>query len=63
VVVKEANWMAKLIGLMLLMIGSAGFALAGLVAAGVPEIDPTAAAGALALLSGGLLVIRARRRK
>jgi hypothetical protein len=28
----------------------------------VPEIDPASAAGALAMLAGGVLMIRARRR-
>lgn len=28
-----------------------------------PEIDPSVAAGALALLGGGLLVLRSRRRR
>jgi len=52
----------KVIGLMMLMVGAAGSALAGgLVAA--PEIDSASAIGALALLSGTLLVIRSRRRK
>jgi hypothetical protein len=31
--------------------------------AGAPEIDPGSAVGALALLSGGILVIRGRRKK
>lgn len=52
--------MNKLIGLALLMIGVAGIALAG---GPAPEIDPSAAVGAIALLGGGVLVIRGRRRK
>ena len=51
----------KIIGLMMLLVGAGGTALAG--HASVPEIDATSAIGALALLSGGLLVIRARRKK
>lgn len=51
----------KTIGLMTLLVGLAGSALAGgLVAA--PEIDSASALGALTLLSGALLVIRGRRR-
>ncbi|HUI76374.1 MAG TPA: hypothetical protein VLY24_00625 [Bryobacteraceae bacterium] len=50
--------MRKLIGLVLVMMAVAGAAWAG----ESPEIDPTAAVGALALLGGGALVIRGRRR-
>jgi hypothetical protein len=53
--------MAKLTGLALLLMGMAGFAFAGQLV--VPEIDVTTGVGALALLSGGLLVIRARRKR
>jgi hypothetical protein len=51
----------KSVGLMILLLGAAGWAMA---AAGVsvPEIDPASAVGALALLSGALLVIRGHRR-
>ena len=51
----------KIIGIMMLLVGAAGTAFAG--ATVVPEIDSTSAIGAVALLSGGLLVIRARRKK
>jgi LPXTG-motif cell wall-anchored protein len=51
----------KIVAGVLILMASAGFALAGIGAA--PEIDPTAAVGALALLGGGALVIRGRRRK
>jgi len=44
----------------MLFAGAAGSAMAGFVV--VPEIDSSSAAGALALLSGALLVIRGRRR-
>jgi LPXTG-motif cell wall-anchored protein len=54
--------MTKLAAFALLLIGTAGMAVAG-EPASVPEIDPAMAIGALALLSGGLLVIRARRKK
>jgi hypothetical protein len=54
--------MTKITGFVLLFIGTAGFALAG-VAVAAPEIDPATGLGALTLLSGGLLVLRARRNK
>lgn len=53
--------MRNYIGLALLLIGSAGFAVAGSV--GVPEVDPAMGVGALALLSGALLVIRGRQKR
>jgi LPXTG-motif cell wall-anchored protein len=51
----------KTIGIALLLVGASGFALAG--PNRVPEIDPSAAVGGLVLLSGALLVFRARRKK
>ena len=51
--------MTKFAGMMLLLIGVAGSAMAGTTA---PEIDPGSAVGALALLSGAVLVIRARKK-
>jgi hypothetical protein len=50
----------RLTGIALLFIGAAGLALAG---GGIaaPEIDPATGVGALSLLAGGLLVLRARR--
>jgi len=53
--------MSKLIGLSLLLIGAASFAFAGNVIA--PEIDGASAASAVVLLSGGLLILRARQKK
>jgi len=53
--------MSKIIGLSFLMMGAASFAFAGGVVA--PEIDGASAASAVALLSGGLLILRARRKK
>ena len=50
--------MTKIIGLMSLLIGLSGLAVAGQ----VPEIDPGSGGTALALLSGALLVIRGRRK-
>ena len=52
--------MNKLIGTMMLLLGAAGCAFAGRVA---PEIDASSGIAAVALLSGGLLVLRGRRRK
>ena len=54
--------MLKIAGMMMLLAGVAGLALAGGTGP-VPEIDPTSAVGAFALLSGAVLVIRGRRKK
>ena len=54
--------MTKVVGTILLLIGMAGFAFAG-GGVSVPEIDAATGVGALALLSGGLLVIRARKKR
>lgn len=53
--------MSKLIGLSLLLMGAASSAFA--VAVSAPEIDGGSAVSAVVLLSGGLLVLRARRKK
>ena len=53
--------MRKSIGFVMLLIGAAGFGFAAVTAA--PEVDPSTGIAALALLSGGLLVLRARRKK
>ena len=53
--------MKKLFALTCLALGSATFMFAG--ANPVPEIDASSGAAALALLSGGLVVLRARRAK
>ena len=50
----------KSLGLMILLLGAAGSAMAGVPTA-TPEIDSASAIGALALLSGALLVIRDRK--
>ena len=50
----------KLLGMMLLLVGVSGLALAQV---RTPEIDPGSAGSAVALLSGALLVIRASRKK
>jgi hypothetical protein len=46
-------------GLTMLLVGVAGFALAQ----SAPEIDGSSSSTAIALLAGGLLVLRANRRK
>ena len=51
----------RLVGLMLLLIGVSGLAMA--LAPAAPEIDPSSGTSALALLSGALLVIRGRCKK
>jgi LPXTG-motif cell wall-anchored protein len=51
----------KTMGLMMLLVGAAGSAVAA--GAVVPEIDSASSVGALVLLSGALLVIRSRRKK
>ncbi len=53
--------MLKLLGLSLLLAGAVSSAFAGAIAA--PEIDGASAVSAVVLLSGGLLVLRARRKK
>jgi hypothetical protein len=52
---------SKFLGLSLLLLSAASFAFAGTIAA--PEIDGASAVSAIVLLSGGLLVLRARRKK
>jgi LPXTG-motif cell wall-anchored protein len=53
--------MMKLMAVSVLMAGLAGAVFAG--GPVVPEIDGSSAVAAVALLSGGLLVLRGRRRK
>ena len=53
--------MYKLLGLSLLLAGAASSAFA--LDAIAPEIDGASAVSAVVLLSGGLLVLRARRKK
>ena len=50
----------KVLGSMLLLIGMASFPMAQVQ---TPEVSPASAVGALALISGGLLVMRGRRSK
>ncbi|HYL37318.1 MAG TPA: hypothetical protein VEV17_15480 [Bryobacteraceae bacterium] len=49
----------KCVGMVLLLVGVAGFALGNV---GVPEIDGGSAGSALALLSGAVLLMRSRRK-
>ena len=50
----------KIVGMMLLLVGLAGLASAEIT---VPEIDPSSATTALALLSGAVLVLTGRHKK
>jgi len=52
--------MMKILGTLIVLLGVASSAF-GLTA--VPEVDANSSVAAIALVSGGLLVIRARRRK
>jgi hypothetical protein len=52
--------MTRIISLSLFLLGAVGVAFAGVSPA--PEIDASSAVGAVALLSGAVLVLRARRR-
>jgi|HubBroStandDraft_6_1064221.scaffolds.fasta_scaffold297371_3 hypothetical protein len=49
----------KIIGVMLLAVGTVSIASA----TSVPEIDASSAVSALALLSGSLLMLKSRRKK
>ena len=51
----------KSVGMVLLLVGLSGFALAGTFTA--PEISAATGATAFALVSGALLVIRGRRKR
>jgi MYXO-CTERM domain-containing protein len=53
--------MTKLLGMSVLFASVAAFAFAG--APVGPEIDASSGAAAVGLLAGGLLVLRARRKK
>jgi len=56
----------KLFGIVLLVVGMSAVAQAGAGAwapAAVPEIDPGSVVRAVALLSGGLLLVKIRRKK
>jgi hypothetical protein len=49
----------KIVGIMLLVLGTVATASASV----VPEIDANSAVSALALLSGTLLILKSRRKK
>ena len=51
--------MRKLIAVVLFIAGSSAVAMA----APIPEIDPASGASALALIAGGLLILRSSRKK
>ena len=55
--------MSKFLSLSCMLAGAASFAFAGTVGVVAPEIDGASAITAVVLLSGGLLVLRARRKK
>jgi LPXTG-motif cell wall-anchored protein len=52
--------MIRIIGMGIMLASVAGFAFAGVSA---PEIDGSSALAAVGLLSGGLLVLRSRKKK
>ena len=54
--------MARVIGATVLLVSMAGIVSAGVVP-GAPEIDATTGAAAIGLLAGGLIILRARRKK
>ena len=58
---REEKRLTRLIGLSMLLMGAAVYAFAG--TGRVPEIDASSGVAAVTLLSGGLLVLRSRRRK
>jgi MYXO-CTERM domain-containing protein len=51
----------RLLGMTLLLLSVAGYSFA--VSVSAPEIDASSGVAVLGLLSGGLLVLRGRRRK
>jgi len=50
----------KMAAVMIVLLGTASFSFAGV---STPEIDVNSGASAIALVSGGLLVLRGRRKK
>jgi drug/metabolite transporter (DMT)-like permease len=57
--IEEGITLTRITGLMMLLAGAAGYAFAGAV---TPEIDASSAAGAIALIAGGMVVLWGRRR-
>jgi hypothetical protein len=62
---KLSSWLPSAVGLCLIALASATPVYAGgsMHCGGVPEIDPGSAMGALAMLSGGLLMLTDRLRR
>ncbi len=56
---KRKGMLKKTIGFMLLLVGASSFAFAG---SGTPEIDGSTGMAAIALISGGMVVLWGRRR-
>ena len=57
-----SSLMMKLLGLILLLVGTSAAALAFAPPFAPPEISPASGASAIALLAGALLVVRGRRK-
>jgi LPXTG-motif cell wall-anchored protein len=55
--------MTRLLGFTVLLVSVASYAFAGIPVVTGPEIDGSTAIAAVGLLGGGLLVLRARRKK
>ena len=53
--------MQKVLGIALIVVGASSALMAGVAA--VPEIDASTGASAIAIVAGGILVLRARRKK
>jgi len=53
--------MQKVLGMVLLIVGVSSALMAGTIT--VPEIDASTGASAVAILAGGILVLRSRRKK
>lgn len=53
--------MQKVLGMVLLIVGTSAALMAGTV--NVPEIDASTGVSAVAILAGGILVLRSRRKK
>jgi hypothetical protein len=53
----------KVFGMVLLLVGASQFVFAGTPVFTTPELDPATGVSAFVLLSGALLIVRARRRK
>jgi hypothetical protein len=58
-----SSWLRSAVALSIVVLASATPVYAGAPLPGVPEIDPGSVMGALALLSGGLLMLTDRIRR